>query len=278
MTVEDALDRLGVVMARAPFEYATSWPIEEVLLTRRDGLQMAVLVKRFDGTPSCTKPGALLDPDREAYVYRLLAGARVSTARCYAAGAGWILLEKVAGVPLWQSGNIEDWCRAARWAAELHVRFAAASPRRRHLLCHDRRYYETIAARAGAATTASGLGDAVRVAIDRLVALPCTLIHGELYPSNVIVAGHTISPVDWETAALGPGVIDVAALMTGWDSARARQIADAYGGVEPVDVAAARLLLALQWLGWSRDWEPPPEHRRDWVAEAHAAARELVDP
>jgi hypothetical protein len=31
---------------------------------------------------------------------------------------------------------------------------------------------------------------------------------------------------------------------------------------------AARLLLALQWLGWSPDWSPPVAHAHDWEAEA----------
>ena len=29
----------------------------------------------------------------------------------------------------------------------------------------------------------------------------------------------------------------------------------------------ARLHLALQWLGWSPGWTPPPEHALDWRAE-----------
>ena len=29
----------------------------------------------------------------------------------------------------------------------------------------------------------------------------------------------------------------------------------------------ARLHLAIQWLGWSPEWTPPPEHARDWHAE-----------
>jgi len=33
--------------------------------------------------------------------------------------------------------------------------------------------------------------------------------------------------------------------------------------------------LALQWLGWSADWTPPPEHARDWLVEALAAAERL---
>ena len=35
-------------------------------------------------------------------------------------------------------------------------------------------------------------------------------------------------------------------------------------------VTSASLLVALQWLGWSDDWTPPPEHRHDWLSEALA--------
>ena len=34
------------------------------------------------------------------------------------------------------------------------------------------------------------------------------------------------------------------------------------------DLARCRLHLALQWLGWSPDWRPPPEHAHDWLGEA----------
>jgi hypothetical protein len=33
------------------------------------------------------------------------------------------------------------------------------------------------------------------------------------------------------------------------------------------DLDHARLHLAMQWLGWSDEWTPPPEHDRDWRAE-----------
>jgi hypothetical protein len=149
---EQVLARLGRVTERAPFAYATSWPIEEVRLTRPDGRPLTVLVKRFARTTDHEKPAALIDPDREPCVYPLLAGLGVATARCYAAGAGWIVLEKLPGVPLWQSGALADWCRAARWAAELHARCASTPLRGERLLCHDRRHYEAIIGRARALT------------------------------------------------------------------------------------------------------------------------------
>jgi thiamine kinase-like enzyme len=160
----------------------------------------------------------------------------------------------------------------------------------------------SIADRARAALAASsderapGLSDALerygKVA-ERLASLPRTFIHGEFYPSNVLVettAGAPIMrPVDWEMAAVGPGLIDLAALAGGWEDDERDRLLAAYreglgeGGCDPgpepglaADLDRCRLHLALQWIGWSREWRPPPEHRQDWVGEAEALMTELV--
>ena len=36
----------------------------------------------------------------------------------------------------------------------------------------------------------------------------------------------------------------------------------------PDELDCARLLLAAQWIGWSADWSPPPQHAQDWSAIA----------
>ena len=42
--------------------------------------------------------------------------------------------------------------------------------------------------------------------------------------------------------------------------------------LELLDCSA--LHLAMRWLGWSAEWTPPAEHRRDWLDEAlRATAR-----
>ncbi len=126
--------------------------------------------------------------------------------------------------------------------------------------------------------------------IGSLAALPRTFVHGELYPSNVLIAregGSTeVYPVDWEMAAVGPGVIDLAAMVAGWDPAERRGLIAAYaegvgdeaeGRADELLAALARgrLHLALQWLGWAEGWTPPPEHATDWLGEALGAAAEL---
>jgi hypothetical protein len=52
-------------------------------------------------------------------------------------------------------------------------------------------------------------------------------------------------------------------------------IVEGYGAVTWQALDAAQLHLSLQWLGWSPDWTPPPEHARDWLADALATAERL---
>jgi aminoglycoside phosphotransferase (APT) family kinase protein len=90
-----------------------------------------------------------------------------------------------------------------------------------------------------------------------------TLIHGEFYPGNVLVRSGVIYPVDWESAAVGAGEVDVAALIEHWPDEIASQCKEAYVAAryprgEPTDfeqrLRAARLYLHLRWLGERQDW------------------------
>jgi thiamine kinase-like enzyme len=141
-------------------------------------------------------------------------------------------------------------------------------------------------------------------------------VHGEFYPSNVIVelepgpvarpgraasdvrtpdrrggrdyrAG-AIRVVDWESIGIGPAALDLAALTAGdWSAAARARMVRAYRSSAPRPVAgradfdlvveAARLVNALQWLGWSDGWTAPPQHARDWRGEASSAARRVAD-
>ncbi len=96
-----------------------------------------------------------------------------------------------------------------------------------------------------------------------------TVIHGELYPSNVLVRDGSVFPVDWERAAVSAGEIDLAALTEGWKPEDVRLAAESYvearwGGEVPDDFAesveAARVYLHLQALG---DLPPGPFKAKD---------------
>ena len=122
---------------------------------------------------------------------------------------------------------------------------------------------------------------------------PSTLIHGEFYASNILIQetreGRRICPVDWEMAAVGPGLIDLAALSSGaWAERERTEMAVAYhdvllseGGPRfPFEdllpaLDDCRLHLAIRWLGWAPVWSPPPENAHDWLGEAIALSEKM---
>jgi hypothetical protein len=270
-----------IEIARRPYEYRTSHRIEEVEFVLADGKRLDLLFKdlrrsELGPTARLAKPDFLYDPRREVRAYALLANAGLGTPVCHDAGSHWLLLEKVRGIELWQVGDIGTWLETARWLARLHEHFASRAPSIDGLLRYDPTYFRLWPARArrGHPAVARILNGYDRV-VDLLSALPATFIHGEFYASNVMVAGDRIAPVDWEMAGVGPGILDLAALVSGWGEQERAAIAESYGDVSAEALDAAELHLALQWLGWAPEWTPPPEHARDWLAVALDAAERL---
>jgi len=269
-----SLGRPVASVHRAPYPYSTSHRIDALDVVLSDGTRIELLVKDLRIPVSSApapgaKPGFLHNPQREVEAYRLLASAGLGVPICHGAGDDWVLLEKVPGVELWQLGNVDSWADAARWLERLHALFAERPPESQHFLHYDAAYFRIWPDRARRRhpELSSVLRDYERI-VDLLSGLPTTLIHGEFYASNVLVAGRRIAPVDWEMAGVGPGVLDLASLSTGWAGEERAAIVGAYSPVPPGVMDAARLHLALQWLGWSKDWTPPPEHAHDWLSEA----------
>jgi Phosphotransferase enzyme family len=276
-SVHDASDAelaslLGVApdaLRRRPFEYRSSAPLVELEIDGRSVLVKDLSPEALTERSQAAKVGFLHDPLREIEVYGTLLNGLGTPALIGAdRERHWLVVEKVAGTPLYQV-ELERWHEVARWLARLHDRFAGLAEQE-HLVRYDRSYFELWPERADVRPPGY---DAV---IDRLAALPTTLVHGELYASNVLLAGARVCVVDWELAGVGPGVLDLAALTAGLADEDAAALAETYRLAldDPPDAKelgfeldCARLHLAIQWLGWSPDWTPPPEHALDWRAE-----------
>lgn len=311
-----------VQMDRRQSEYHSSSPLEELDLKLDDGSALRLIFKNVsDGalleSARLAKPRFVCDPQREIEVYRnVLPQGDLGTATFYGAVENdkahcyWLFIEKVAGLELYQIGDFAVWQQVARWLARMHTRFAGEASelkRREHLLKHDAGFYRTWIRRVEEFSLSDPVpqaGDHIKHGIagliggydkvvERLIALPQTLIHGEFYASNVLVQerseGLRVCPVDWEMAAVGPGLIDLAALVSGkWTEEEKTALALAYHSaltssnswpLAPdaflTDLNYCRLALAVQWLGWSRDWSPPSEHAQDWLGEATRLASRL---
>jgi Ser/Thr protein kinase RdoA (MazF antagonist) len=301
-------------LSRRPSPYASTARLEEVDVLLADGRRVRLMFK--DLRPGAVldaardvRPAVLRDPAREPLVYaRLLDHAPAGPPACVSAvadastGRHHVVLERVAGLQLCHVGDITAWEEAARWLARLHIRLrhrAADAVARGEvpLLVLDAAFHRAWMARARARVRAresdtarrrafERLADGHEELVARLTALPGAFLHGECYPSNVLVRDERrdapICPVDWEMAALGPGALDLAALTSGdWPAPDRRRLVEAYrrtlrdeGGEAPalaeleVDVECCRLQLAVQLLAWGPAWTPPGPHARDWLGEA----------
>lgn len=307
VALENGLGESVAELARRPSRYATSATIEEVDAHMSDGCMLRLLLK--DMSPGAllegarrAKPAFLYDPAREIETYRtLLATAKMGTARCYASRTDsntqthWLLLERVAGIELYQVGEIERWQRAAAALAALHERLGAqmaalAEGHRPRVVVHDRAYQRSWWERA---SELGFWGAAPERLLDALADIPSTVIHGDFYASNVLIAHQPgterVCPVDWEMVAVGPALMDLAALVSGtWDEDERKTIALSYRDAlsprcrwPPKPAAfltaldACRLQVCAQWLGWSDDWDPPAEHAHDWRSEALTLAERV---
>jgi len=305
------------IVDRRPLAYHSTFPIELLVARDAAGSARSLVFKDLSRSGP-EDPGwrvrapFLHDPLREIACYRdVLSRLGLSTPRYLgstvvpASGRHWLFLERLLGDPLWQMGDVEVWARAARWLAKLHGRFEGRVeqlPGR--LIVHDRRYWSRWLARARRRLAREDsprshgelrwLLERAERAVDWLVEQPETLIHGDFHPSNVLVerrgAGTLIHPVDWEMAGIGPGILDLAALTSGrWEPQRRAAVLTAYRGALPRrcrppddgfrrSLQRCRLLLAVQWLGWSAGWDPPPEHAHDWLAAAFTLAGHCPAP
>ena len=213
------------------------------------------------------------------------------------------------GGPL-QVGEFDSGWRRRAGSRRMHARAAGRGRawKRRAVDGHDAAYSATMARCAGAgvqrgrlrerahgAASCSGrvAGRALRPGARPHGGAAEVIFHGEFYASNMMVhrAPEGVScPVDWEMAGVGPGLIDLAALVSrtlgSRRAARARvaPISTSSGADRsrrPTREADLQESLAwcrlhvVQWLGWSEHWSPPKEHAHDWLRGVSELAKTL---
>lgn len=317
--VESALRRASVVrgtvhsVSRRHSEYQSSCALEELTVKYDDDRHLVVIFKNLSAgarlkDAEAIRPGFLYSPGREIYFYRdLLQNTCLETASVFGArsddrsGEHWLLLEKVPGDELYKIGDFALWRQVARWLARMHhelMGLQRAASTTGALLKYDAEFYhrwvdraerhllESSETRGGLSKNrVRGLLQASRQSIPRLCRLTTTIIHGEFYASNILVARREkearVCPVDWETVAIGPALFDVAALISGnWSQANRRALIRDYRNAmssnndELTDaefyeaLRLCRMHTAIRWLGWSPGWTPPVEHQCNWLAEA----------
>jgi hypothetical protein len=293
--VGDRLARENVaVLGRERIGYGT-FPKEIVTCRTSGGRELRLFCKYGAGLDhSCH--GHRGGVAYEAAVYRhVLEPSRASTAKSYGLytaetnGEPWLILEYLTGSMFVTKGpEPAAMNRAAAWIGRFHAsQETLLASLTVPLLQYDAGYYLTWARRTGQTADAlharvpwlTSLCKRSEEFLAQLLEPPMTVIHGEYYPKNVLYRRGSIYPVDWESAAIAAGEIDLAALTEGWEEESARECCRAYQRARwpagtPADfeqrLETARLYLHFRWLGEQPDqtWEEDERWRFEELRSA----------
>jgi hypothetical protein len=262
------------ILAREP-NVCTSRFGTEVITCRGRGVAVHRLLCKYGPTAARSGYGHRGGVAYEGAVYRhVLEPEGMSTARLWGVydereeGLTWLVIDYFddAERANWDPAAILP---AARWLAHFHASMERRvdTPELAFLSRYDARYLAPWAERADRLVAKTGrrrlawwprLSERFGECVELLLGAPATVIHGEFYPSNVLRVRDTIHPVDWESAAVGAGEIDLASLIEGWPEQLARECVENYRVIRWPQGAparfervldAARVYLALRWLG-----------------------------
>jgi hypothetical protein len=268
------------VLSRKENLYASTFPSEVVTCRLADGQERRLLCKYAAGR-NHDAHGHRGGVRYEAKVYRrVLRALGASVPRCYEASEGafaedaWLILDYLdQGVRLSDIGEKDALLCAARWCGHFHAAAATwlAERPRPGLTVYGAAYYRKWAQRALQAADSGrdrpwlqSLCARWEEASGPLLAA-ATFIHGEFYPHNILVHGEDVYPVDWESAAIAAGEIDLAAVTEGWPEKYVAECMREYRRVRwpeeaPADferaLLAAQLYLMFRWLGGEQEIAP----------------------
>jgi len=303
--VERCLGTPITTLREIPGPRRTSYVVRRLVIELADGRTLDVFHKEFDASPH-EQAAALSRGERECFVYeKILPGMGLGTPELYGvvwdddARRHWLMLEFVDGRHLRLA---HERIAAARWLGRLHGRvagrettFVGPGP----LLNYDSTYFRTTAERALGAVGArfetqrrrleAALADYEAV-IEKTCSGPSTLVHGSFRAKNIIVEGASepmrICPADWELAAIGPRLHDLAFIADGSERTAIEQLCNAYlaeaaaaGGVATTtdemleDIDRLRMHKALRSLARSLQWD----YSADVVAKLVARVERLRD-
>ena len=247
-------DRTGSRLAIVGFQrkricYIGSYDCDTVTVQLANGEEFRFFLKDF-GFSRRSKDNPEQRRERELSVYRdLLVETDLGTPEYYGSiwnesqGRFWLLLEFVEGIVI-KDHNVEHGVIAASWLGKMHGYFA----QRLELLTgcdflirHDADFFRSKAElalldiaqiSALSARRLAKIVDRYEQIINVMVSQPLTLVHGAYIPWHIVLdftqEPVRVCPIDWELAALGATLYDLAIFTDGVKPQTCDRIWDAY--------------------------------------------------
>lgn len=267
-----------VILNRQEFRESSTFPAEIVSCRLSDGAHLRVFCK-YEAGRSHRGHGHRAGVAYEADVYAaILAPSKCSAPLFFGkhrdrqSGDTWLFIEALDGKSIANTHRLDSRVvlpEAAAWIGRFHADFASRAQELPNITRYDARYYRGFVDRviefskdsSGRYPWLTAVCERADEFIAQLLAAPRTMIHGEFYPGNILYEKGRICPVDWESAAIAAGELDLAALTEGWSPQLITECEQAYtrsrwSNGSPTEfrrtLAAARFYWAFRWLGDSR--------------------------
>lgn len=263
------------IVQGSPLLRSGTHPNETMICELEDGSILRLFLKysRNYRRPDDGHRGGI---SRETKVYRQLLQCfldskikLIAAGEIRSLGVIFMLLEEIQGHLRISKTPPENMERAAKWIGRFHaaneLNLRGAMPA--FLSTYDRDYYRQWSRRALELTRPlhpeyPWISEICWLfecnVIPILLETPQTVVHGEFYSKNIMVKGSKIYPVDWESAAIAPGEIDLASLTEGWPLEVIRACSQAYREARwpkgtpksfQATLEASQFYFLFRWLG-----------------------------
>lgn len=279
--------RLNVIPGRSHLRTGTHRN-ESISCEMEDGSRRQFFLKYSkDYCPSTDRHRAGIPHESEIYrqLLRPFAGSSpklIAAGEINSLGVSFLLLEELEGFLRVSKTPSENMTRAAEWIGRFHAEneVTVNSPGPKFLSIYNKSYYRQWSRNTCRLTQPlhiefPWLPKVCNVFEQNLIPFlldsPQTAIHAEFYPKNILAHGPVICPVDWESAALAAGEIDLASLIEGWAEPVRETLIDAYcqarwPGGAPQNfrsrLTAAQIYFHLRWLGDRPDFATGKKGRK----------------
>lgn len=231
--------QMAKMVKRKKFDYHSTSPAEIISCSLDNG-QLIHLFCKYAGNHTQFSKGHRGGVEYETKVYqKILSKLSLSSPRFYGVYKGkdkhCLIIQYLKGSKLLKDDHDPGhFASAAAWIGNLHRLFALATPS--GIKKYDRSYYMIWLEGVEKISIAlndkypwlTGMCEWFKENLHLLLDSPQTFIHGEYYTKNILVRRGNIYPIDWESAAIGPGEIDLVSLIDGWDYKRQRAAVKEY--------------------------------------------------
>jgi thiamine kinase-like enzyme len=275
LEAQGLLDGELAIQAREKNTYTSTFPSEIVTCRVGSGPEIRVFLK-YSAHRLNEAYGHRGGVGYEANVYRqLLNSLDISIAKLYGIYRSpdgintWLAMEYLEeGTRMTHTIDPEAMLKAARWMGRFHAQCTTrvSDPALSFLNRYNPDYYRGWVSRTRKMVRQAGVDSewlrTVCSRIDEVIEVLCnsppTIIHGEYYPKNILLQHGLIYPVDWESTAIGNGMVDLAMLTEGWAPDTTWELVHEYQRSRwpegaPHDLVtslyAARIYVQFRWLG-----------------------------